>query len=190
MEEPVFASDATSELSTDSTVASVAASEPAATETQPVPAEASTPDETGDPFLLALENALRATQAAAGLNDELATAEADAAVKSVIKLAADATEEASRTRSEEPVAPGALSLPATTTTTVAKGNGNGNGVGTPGNSTPTTTTTSVPSDSEEDPPGDGDAAGDSGGSQEGSTSAGEPGTSGAGAPGPIILPIP
>ena len=43
-----------------------------------------------DPFVMALENALRATQAAAGSDDELIAAEADEAVRSVVKLAAGA----------------------------------------------------------------------------------------------------
>jgi hypothetical protein len=143
---------------------------------------------TGDPFLLALEHALRATQAAAGTDDELIVAEADEAVRSVIQLAAGQTEELSETSQTAQVAPGPLSVQTTTTTTtVARGNSGD----APGNSTSTTTTTSVPNDPVEEPPGDGETAGDdSGGSQEGSGSAGEPGDAGDQSPGPVILPIP
>jgi hypothetical protein len=164
------------------------AAEPAQVPVDPAttPVVEASVEETGDPFLLALENALRATQAAAGTNDELAVAEADEAVRSVVKLAADSTEASSGTQTTQ-VAPGALAVPETTTTTTTVARGNG----APGNNTTTTTTTSVPSDSEEEPPGDGDTVGDdSGGSQEGSTGAGEPGETGDQSPGPIILPIP
>ena len=154
-----------------------------------VPAvEAESDGDDGDPFLLALENALRATQAAAGTDDELIAAEADAAVRSVVKLAAGTSEEDSGAIAEQ-VAPGALSVAETTTTTTTRVRGNGQTA--PGNNTSTTTTTSVPDDSEEVPPGDGETAGDdSGGSQEGSGSAGEPGDAGDESPGPVILPIP
>ena len=171
----------------------VEAAPTATPEPAPVPADgASTVEDDmdateSDPFLLALENALRATQAAAGTDDEMIAAEADEAIRSVVKLAAGATEEPLGTPSEQ-VAPGALVVPETTTTTEPE---RGNSEAAPGNSTSTTTTTSVPDDSEEVPPGDGETAGDdSGGSQEGSGSAGEPGDTGTEPPGPIILPIP
>ena len=60
----------------------------------------------GDPFVLALQNALRATQAAAGTDDELIAAEADHAVRSVVQRAAGATEEPSGTSQAAQVAPG------------------------------------------------------------------------------------
>jgi hypothetical protein len=151
--------------------------------------EADADETSGDPFVLALENALRATQAAAGTDDELIAAEADEAVRSVVKLAAGATEEVSGASSER-LAPEALSVPEDTTTTTTTPE-RGNSEAAPGNSTSSTTTTSVPNDSEEVPPGDGDTVGDdSGGSQEGSGSAGEPGDTGDEPPGPVILPIP
>jgi hypothetical protein len=173
-------------------VTSEAATAAAAAESVEAPVEptasiAELTEDGGDPFLLALENALRATQAAAGTGDEVAVAEADAAVKSVVKLASGVAEEVSGTETTQ-VAPGPLAVPTTTrttTTTVVRGNGNG-----VGNSTTTTTTTSVPTDSEQ-PPGDGQTAGDdSSGSPKGSTGAGEPGDAGDAPPGPIILPIP
>lgn len=180
--------ETTSPAVTTQAASAAVAAETVTEPVEPAPAPVEEPVEAaeGDPFLLALENALRATQAAAGTDDESIVAEADEALRSVVKLAAGTTEEVLGTVAQ--VAPNALSVPeSTTTTTVARGN-SGNA---PGNSTSTTTTTSVPSDSEETLPGDGDTAGDeSGGSQEGSGDAGEPGQTGSTSPGPIILPIP
>jgi len=174
------------------TAAGAAENVQAPVEIAPAPVEESAEepvDTGGDSFLLALENALRATQAAAGSDDVLVAAEADEAVRSVVKLASGATEEAPGTSAGQ-VAPGALSVPENTTTTTTAPE-RGNSASAPGNSTSTTTTTSVPSDSEEMPPGDGETAGDdSGGGQEGSGDAGEPGETGNTSPGPIILPIP
>lgn len=197
VDEPIVEATPTVEASSTGSptlpVATEAASAAAAAETMtepiepdPAPVEEPASSAAGDSFLLALENALRATQAAAETDDESVVAQADEALRSVVKLASGATEELSGTVAQ--VAPNALSVPqSTTTTTVVRGN-NGNA---PGNSTSTTTTTSVPDDSEETLPGDGDTAGDeSGGSQKGSGDAGEPGQTGSTPPGPIILPIP
>ena len=96
-------------------VAAAAASTPDTTVvTAPPSAEAALVEDDAaeasvDPFVLALENALRATQAAVDTDDELVAAEADEALRSVVKLAAGATEEALGTSPEVQAAPGVVS---------------------------------------------------------------------------------
>ena len=147
----------------------------------------------GDPLILALENALRASQLAVEAPDEQATLAATEAVKSVVKLAASETE--TTTGQQAQAAPTLSSTtttvaPSTTTTTKPKADGNGAGT-----TTTTTvvsnssTTTTVPNDSGTTTPGDGETAGgNSGGNQQGSGSSG--GSGSVTTQPPIILPIP
>lgn len=146
----------------------------------------------GDPLILALERALRASQLAVETPDQEATLAAAEAVKSVVKLAASATE---TTTGQQAQAAPTLSSTTTTvapSTTTTKPKADGNGAGTTTTTTVVTnssTTTTVPNDSGTTTPGDGETAGgNSGGSQQGSGSSG--GSGSVTTQPPIILPIP
>ncbi len=169
-------------------------------ETTEAPAEEVELDEpANDPFVLALQNAIRASQAAATSEDAQTALAANEAVQSVVKLAAgelDVSEELQQ------AAPGAVTVVTTTTTSVpeetaaadvedVQGEDQVTSTTVEDPQSPSTTTTVPSEDSEEQPPGDGETAGDdSGGSQEGSGIAGESGDEGEEPPGPVILPIP
>ena len=77
-----------------SAAAAAQSAEPPAPETTSTTTVAVASDEStaGDPFILALENALRASQLAVDAPDEESTLAASVAVRSVVKLAAGATE--------------------------------------------------------------------------------------------------